>query len=115
MRPLLFFFFSLFIPNTVFSQSLTKITDFPSLERDDGTYFIIGNTAFCGTGFQAGFVLSKDMYTFDMASETWDTATTLPAGMERQYACGFALNNTGFILGELQEPHISMIYGCTMF
>ncbi len=94
-------FFSLFIliQHLSFSQSWTKISDFPSLERDDGTHFIIGNTAFCGTGFQVGFILSKELFAFDMATETWDTAGSLPNGMERQYACGFSSNNKGFIFG----------------
>lgn len=89
----------LFIHYFQFAQSWTKINDFPSLERDDGTYFMIGNTAYCGTGFQVGYILSKEMFAFDMTTETWDTAAPLPNGMERQYASGFSLNDKGFIFG----------------
>lgn len=88
----------LFIHYFQFAQSWTKINDFPSLERDDGTYFMIGNTAYCGTGFQVGYILSKEMFAFDMTTETWDTAAPLPNGMERQYASGFSLNDKGYLI-----------------
>lgn len=82
-----------------FCQAWTQITDFPSTERDDGCFFVIGNTAYCGTGLKTGYVLANDMYAFDMASETWTTIAPLPVGMERQYAAAFSYNNSGFIFG----------------
>jgi N-acetylneuraminic acid mutarotase len=82
-----------------FSQAWTQITDFPSAERDDGCTFVIGTTAFCGTGLKTGYILANDMYAFDMNTETWTSIASLPAGMERQYAAAFSYNNTGFIFG----------------
>ena len=42
--------------NFSFCQTWQQIGDFPSTERDDGTCFIIGNTAYCGTGLKTGWV-----------------------------------------------------------
>src|SRR3954468_11896293 len=92
---LVFFFLSKFAS----SQAWSKITDFPSSERDDGCYFTIGHTTYCGTGLQVGYVLGRDFYSFDMTSETWDTISSLPSGMERQYAASFSYNNNGFVFG----------------
>lgn len=87
------------IQKIVFSQTWVQISDFPSTERDDGVSFIIGNKAYCGTGVKPGFIVCKDMYSFDMQTETWDTINPLPTGLERQYATGFSHNGYGYIFG----------------
>ena len=51
--------FLLFIFN-VNSQSWIQIDDFPSSARDDGASFVIGNKAYCGTGFKVGWTETKD-------------------------------------------------------
>lgn len=103
VRILFYFIFTFLLEITSFCQTWTKIADFPSTERDDGTYFTIGNTTFCGTGLKTGFVLARDMHAFNMTTEVWDTATALPTGMERQYACGFSYNTSGFIFGGIAD------------
>ena len=80
---------------TALSQTWTQISDFPATERDDGVSFVIGNKAYCGTGFKTGWITCRDMYSFDMSSESWGTISSLPAGMERQYSSGFSYNNLG--------------------
>ncbi|MBN8695627.1 MAG: T9SS type A sorting domain-containing protein [Bacteroidetes bacterium] len=99
MKKIVLFFLVLLSSEIIFSQSWVQITDFPSTERDDGTSFVIGDTAYCGTGLKPFFVASNDMYSFDMNTETWATINSLPAGTERQYATGFSYNNFGFIFG----------------
>jgi N-acetylneuraminic acid mutarotase len=101
---------SLLISDLSFSQPWTQITDFPSTERDDGCTFVIGTTAFCGTGLKSGYVLANDMYAFDMASETWSTAASLPVGMERQYAAAFSYNNSGFISGGSGSAYLNDLW-----
>lgn len=92
-------FILLFFNNIISSQNWVQISDFPATERDDGLSFEIGNKAYCGTGFKTGWITCRDMYSFDMNTETWDTIAPLPLGMERQYATGFSYNNLGFVFG----------------
>jgi len=87
------------IPTFILCQEWIQIADFPATERDDGSSFIIGNKAYCGTGLKIGFIACNDMYSFDMNTETWETINSLPAGMERQYAQGFSANDHGYIFG----------------
>jgi N-acetylneuraminic acid mutarotase len=88
-----------FLCKIAFSQTWVQISDFPSTERDDGCSFIIGNKAYCGTGLKTGVIETGDMYLLNMNNDTWDTISSLPLGMERQYALGFSYNNQGFIFG----------------
>ncbi len=81
------------------SQTWAQLTDFPGLERDDGVAFVINNKAYCGSGLQVGWVLAGDFYSFDLTTETWTTVASLPAGKERQYACGFTNGTNGFVFG----------------
>ena len=81
------------------SQNWTQLTDFPGLERDDGVAFVIGNKAYCGTGLQVGWVLTGDFNCLDLGTETWTTVASMPAGKERQYACGFTNGINGFVFG----------------
>lgn len=98
-KKIIVIYFLLFFQKVIFCQVWVQISDFPSTERDDGTSFVIGDKAYCGTGLKPGFVASNDMYSFDMSSETWSTISSLPAGTERQYATGFSNSNFGFIFG----------------
>jgi len=81
------------------AQTWQQLTNFPAVERDDGAFFIIGDKAFCGTGFAPWFAPLNDFYSFDMNTEIWNTIAALPSGMERQYACGFSSGSKGFIFG----------------
>jgi N-acetylneuraminic acid mutarotase len=89
----------LFLSFVSHAQTWQQITDFPSNERDDATGFVIGNTAYIGTGFLPWFAPSNDFYAFDFNTEVWSTITTMPALTERQYACGFSYQNFGFVFG----------------
>ncbi len=93
------FFLSIFLNSISFAQTWQQISDFPSDERDDGTSFVIGQNAYCGTGYTAWWSTCKDFYSFDMNSETWSSVSGLPIGKERQYSTGFSYLNIGYILG----------------
>jgi N-acetylneuraminic acid mutarotase len=93
----LLFIFIQFLGN---SQTWTQLSDFPGGARDDGSSFIVGTTAFCGMGLKAGTGVTKDFYSFDLATETWSTVAAIPvAGTERQYASGFSGGFFGYIFG----------------
>ena len=92
-------FLFVFCTHFSFCQAWQQISDFPSDERDDGTCFVIGNKAYCGTGLKVGSLESNDMYSFDMNTETWTTIAPLATGAERQYASGFSYSHLGFIFG----------------
>ena len=92
------------------AQSWVQIADFPSTERDDAVHFVIGETAYCGTGLRPFFIASNDMYAFDMNSETWAVINSLPAGAERQYATGFSYNNYGFIFGGIGSDYFNDLW-----
>ncbi len=95
----LFFFLSILFFNAFVAQTWQQISDFPADERDDGTTFTIGNSAYCGTGYTPWWSTCSDFYSFNMNSETWSTIATLPSGKERQYATGFSYSTVGYILG----------------
>ncbi|MBP7810310.1 MAG: T9SS type A sorting domain-containing protein [Bacteroidia bacterium] len=80
-------------------QTWAQLADFPSTERDDGTVFVINNKAYCGSGLKVGWVLSGDFHCLDLGTETWSTVASMPAGKERQYACGFTDGTNGFVFG----------------
>ncbi|MBK7666032.1 MAG: T9SS type A sorting domain-containing protein [Sphingobacteriaceae bacterium] len=81
------------------AQTWAQLTDFPSNERDDGTAFVINNKAYCGSGLQVGWGLAGDFHYLDLGTETWSTVASMPAGKERQYACGFTDGTNGFVFG----------------
>ena len=81
------------------AQTWQQISDFPGTERDDGTSFIIGNVAYCGTGNLPWGTGTIDFYALDMNADSWSAVASLPAGEERQYACGFASAAHGYIFG----------------
>lgn len=97
IKNILFLF--VFLSENLFSQTWQQLADFPATERDDGTAFVIGNKAWCGTGFKTGWIVTNDMYVLDMNTDTWSTATAMQPGTERQYACAFSNNSVGYIFG----------------
>jgi len=92
---------SLLFPFFLNAQTWQQLPDFPGPARDDGAAFVIGNKAYCGTGLAVGWVTTNDFYVFDMSTETWANAPSLPTGEERQYACGFSDGTKGYIFGGL--------------
>lgn len=86
-----------------YGQQWTQLSDFPSDGRDDGTAFVIGNKAWCGTGVTASFELRRDFYTFNLQTQVWETSASMPNGQERQYAVGFSHNNLGYVFGGINQ------------
>jgi N-acetylneuraminic acid mutarotase len=97
-RILLAFFFVLGLQ--VYAQNWQQLSDFPGTSRDDGVAFRLGDTAYFGTGFTPWWSPEGDFYGFDLTSETWFSAASLPTGEERQYACAFTSStNQAFVFG----------------
>lgn len=82
-----------------FAQSWHRVMDFPGAARDDGTSFVLGNSAYCGTGVLNGSVTTHDFYRYGFDSDQWDTIASLPTGKERQYAMGYSCNGKGYVFG----------------
>ena len=100
MKKTVFLFFLIFgLSINSNAQAWAQLPDFPGLERDDGVAFVINNKAYCGTGLRVGWSLGGDFYGFDLTAETWTTVPSMPAGKERQYACGFTNGTNGFVFG----------------
>ena len=87
------------LSNFTYAQNWSQSDNFPGTARDDGSSFKIGNKVYCGTGLQVGWSCTNDFYAFDLPSETWSLTASLPSNMERQYAYGCAVLNTGYIFG----------------
>ena len=100
----------LLVQKVIVAQAWIQIDDFPSVERDDAINFVIGETAYCGTGLKPAFIPSNDMHAFDMNTETWSTISSLPAGTERQYATGFSYNNYGFVFGGIGSDYFNDLW-----
>ncbi len=99
MKKLITLLLNLSILIAGFSQSWIQKSDYPGVACDDGTTFIIGDKAYCGTGMTPWFSTTTDFYSFDLVSETWANSTPLPAGMERQYAVGLSDQSFGYLFG----------------
>lgn len=86
-------------------QSWIPKSSYPGTERDDGTSFIIGNKAYCGTGLSPWFSPLGDFYSFNVVSQSWNLEAPLPGGLERQYATGFSDGYYGFVFGGIKGNH----------
>ncbi len=80
-------------------QEWISLPDFPGLARDDGSAFVIGNTAYCGTGVTSTMGPQVDFYAFDMISSTWTEVASLPGWASRQYCTAFTDGSHGFLFG----------------
>lgn len=81
------------------AQTWVQLSNYPSNGVDDGTSFVIGNKAYCGSGVVDWFVSQRDFYAFDIETENWSSISSMPQGKERQYANGFASDSFGFVFG----------------
>lgn len=77
------------------AQQWEQLADFPGTARDDGTGFVIGDSAYFGTGLTPWWSTERSFYGLDLINETWFPVDSLPIGKERQYACGF----NGYVFG----------------
>ena len=100
----------LFLSIALFSQSWQQLSDFPGVERDDAVSFVIGNTAYCGSGLSPWWAPMSDFYAFDMDNETWSAIAPMPAGEERQYASSFARGNLGFVLLGVNDGYLNDVW-----
>lgn len=96
----LLFAFVLLVALPCSAQNWQQLSDFPGVARDDGAAFIIGGTAYFGTGLTPWWAPTNDFYGFDLSTETWFSITPLPNGEERQYATAFSdAINFGYLFG----------------
>lgn len=98
MKQLLMYLLTGWMP-VAFAQQWQPMADFPGGARDDGTVFAIGDKAYCGLGMNAWFGCNGDFYAFSLDTESWSGVASMPAGKERQYACGFAHQGRGYVFG----------------
>ncbi|HLP10417.1 MAG TPA: kelch repeat-containing protein [Flavobacteriales bacterium] len=101
LKKLCIFTFLFFTISVSYAQSWIPLPDFPGTERDDACLFVIGNKAYCGSGFLPWFAPSNDFYALNFDGETWSPIASMPAGSERQYACGFSDGHYGYVFGGL--------------
>jgi N-acetylneuraminic acid mutarotase len=80
-------------------QQWQALPDFPGLARDDGSAFVIGNKAYCGTGVTSTMGPQIDFYAFDMPSASWSQVASLPEWAARQYCTAFTDGTNGFLFG----------------
>lgn len=76
----------------------TRVSDYPGTERDDACGFEFQNSYWIGTGQASGWVPQNNFYKFDLITETWSAATSLPSS-GRQYAASASADTTAFIFG----------------
>ena len=81
------------------AQNWQQISDFPGTERDDGTSFLIGDTAYFGTGMTPWWSNEADFYGLNLTTEQWFSSASLPLDQGRQYASGFSVGGKGFVFG----------------
>jgi N-acetylneuraminic acid mutarotase len=80
------------------AQTWTQLPDFPAIERDDASAFVIGTDIYVGTGMDAGFQLTSDWYRFNTLTNAWSPVAALPAA-GRQYASTFVIDDQGYLFG----------------
>jgi hypothetical protein len=80
------------------------IENFPGDARRYPVSFVIGNSAYIGTGQKAYETIFNDFFRFDGVSRTWDNQTIVPEDeteeMQKRYqAIAFSLHNKGYVVG----------------
>lgn len=74
----------------------TRIADFPGASRTEAVAFVIDDVAFVGTGRDENGDYLNDFYSYDPATNEWDTIASLP-GDARESAVAFALDGEGYV------------------
>lgn len=109
MRFLSLFCFSLLF-FSLSAQNWQQLNDYLSSGVDDGTAFVIGDKAYCGTGIVDWFASQRNFYAFDLNTESWTAIASLPQGKERQYASGFASDSFGYVFGGYNGEFLSDLW-----
>lgn len=81
------------------------IDQMPLPSRDDGVAFSFKDTALIGTGMNAGFQTTRNFASYSIKFG-WNSAPSLPAGEERQYATAWSYLNIGFVLGGISNGNL---------
>jgi len=68
----------------------------PIPNRIGATGFSIGNKGYIGTGYGIGYVLKKDFWEYNPATDSWTQKADF-GGTARIWATGFSLGNKGYI------------------
>lgn len=89
-------FFLTLLCSYSFAQTWTKIPDIPGPGRDHGCVFVIGDTAYVGTGGTINYMVMNDFYAYCIPTETWITKSDFP-GPGRTQGIGFTINGKGYI------------------
>jgi N-acetylneuraminic acid mutarotase len=90
----------MFIALQCSAQNWLRLADFAGPAIDDGTGFVLGDTAYFGTGLTPWWSAEASFYGLNLNDETWMEIASLPVGKERQYASGFShSNDKGFVFG----------------
>ena len=95
--------FSLLISSCTKTSSLSTATDgnwvtrssFEGVTRSEAASFVIGDTAYIGTGYD-GTNRLQDLWKYDVVSDSWRQSTDLP-GAARNSAVAFAAAGKGYI------------------
>ena len=109
MRFLILLYFSLLF-FSLSAQNWQQLNDYPSSGVDDGTAFVIGDKAYCGSGIVDWFASQRNFYAFDLNTESWTAIASLPQGEERQYANGFASDSFGYVFGGYNGEFLSDLW-----
>lgn len=93
--------------NTI-TEVWTRRANFPDNGRTKSSVFVINNIAYVGLGYQGGassivnevpiYNEVSDFWKYDPLSDIWTQIANFPAG-NRAGACGFSINNKGYIVG----------------
>lgn len=87
-------------PIQISAQKWVQLPNFIGTAVDDGTGFVVGKTAYFGTGLNSWWSSEKSFYALNLENETWTEVASMPDGKERQYALGFSdAHNKGYVFG----------------
>lgn len=79
------------------NKSWRRLTDFPADARKNAISFSIGDSAFVGAG-TAGSTHKRDMYRYNIPSDTWDTLSNYP-GQGLRLNFNTSCNGKGYVGG----------------
>ena len=99
MKNVFFFLLFAFPVVSVHAQSWFAVDSIPGPARDDGASFVIGDTAYCGTGYAPWFSPLDDFYAYDMSTDSWFAISNMPLATQRQYATSFTDGEFGYVFG----------------
>lgn len=97
----------LFLSMNCAAQNWSRLSDFPGSGRDDAVAFVIGSSAYVGTGRDVNFACTQDFWRYNFSTSSWSVAVSLPAE-PRQYSSTFVLNGKGYLIGGITCDNTSL-------